>query len=404
MEIAAGTGWREYTLEERDFRWDAVRRHARDAGFDGILVPPCVDGRNLHLSLESSRGARSDCRFMTLMPNAAIVIPADGREPIVVNDDGQPNHWIGSPRAGDNRGWALQLVDAICELGLQQGRIGVSGLGRGKLTHTRAVEGVVAYTCYAEIRRRLPDTKFEDGTDIVGRARYVKSPEQIECLRHGAAIVEAGIDEMARVARPGVPEPVLYANVMRRMLALGSEYYNLALVTGIVGTTPTRFIEPPLNRVLQPNQIIDNEVDAVWGGLIAQEVQPVLLGPIPDAWRPVIDLHQELFFAGLERMRPGSVFAEFIDFIRGFGAQRGLGSDNLMHGRGYGNDGPLLTPSDRGERIRDVVIEENAVFVWKPYATSADGDITFSWGGDVVVTKEGGKPLFKRPHGLVSVN
>jgi hypothetical protein len=40
---------------------------------DCIFVPLCVDGRNLHLSLEQHRGVRSDCRFLTLLDNAAVI-------------------------------------------------------------------------------------------------------------------------------------------------------------------------------------------------------------------------------------------------------------------------------------------------------------------------------------------
>ena len=105
---------------------------------------------------------------------------------------------------------------------------------------------------------------------------------------------------------------------------------------------------------------------------------------------------------GLERMRPGTGFGEFVDFINGFGKRRGLDSLILMHGRGYGDDGPLLTPQDRNySSISDLVIEKNNVWVWKPIALSTDGHIQLSWGGCVVVTPEGGKQLVERTPGMV---
>jgi hypothetical protein len=51
--------WPGFSLAERDLRWQKVRDHAAQAGFDCTLVPLCVDGRNLHLSLEQARGTRS---------------------------------------------------------------------------------------------------------------------------------------------------------------------------------------------------------------------------------------------------------------------------------------------------------------------------------------------------------
>ena len=56
MEAAAEVKWPGYSLAERDWRWQLVRDGAAKPGLDCIFVPLCVDGRNLHLSLEQHRG------------------------------------------------------------------------------------------------------------------------------------------------------------------------------------------------------------------------------------------------------------------------------------------------------------------------------------------------------------
>src|SRR5260370_7246888 len=98
MEAPADIKWTGYSLAERDWRWRRVREGAAQAGFDCILVPLCVDGRNLHLSLEQARGTRSDCRFLTCLDNAAVILPSDGREPIIVSDQESGNDWVPQPR------------------------------------------------------------------------------------------------------------------------------------------------------------------------------------------------------------------------------------------------------------------------------------------------------------------
>src|SRR5713226_4041598 len=294
MEAAADVRWKGYSLAERDWRWQAVRANAAKAGYDCIFVPLCVDGKNLHLSLEQSRGTRSDCRFLTQMENAAVVLPTDGRQPIVINDRGTGNDWVPKARPamrGLRGSWAPAIAQALLDAGMERARIGVPGLGRGKVTHGRASAGVINHSSYDEVIRQLPNATFEDATDVVGYARYGKSDEQIACLRRGAAIAAAGIEKMVEVARPGVPEAILYARVMRRMVELGSEYYPMALYTGPMegGERLPRFEDPPIDRVLQPMYRITNEVDAVWGGLVAQELQPIVLGPIPDEWKRLVD-------------------------------------------------------------------------------------------------------------------
>jgi Xaa-Pro dipeptidase len=402
MEAPAETTWKGFTPAERDRRWNAVRKHAAHTGFDCILVPLCVDGRNQHLSLEQARGMRSDGRYLTLLDNAAVVLPTDARKAIVISDL-PGNEWIPEPRS-PGRSWGEAMANALIESGMERARVGVTGLERGKMVHGRAYAGVVNHTSYVEVLRRLPNAKFEDDHDTVAFARYVKSGEEVDCLRRGAEIAAAGIEEMGRVSRPGVPDAVVYTSVMRRMLELGSGYYPLALYTGPMDSMRLpRFEDPPAGRVLQPMYRIHNEVDALWGGLIAQEQQGFLLGPIPDAWQRVVDLQRDLFYAGLERLKPGMAFGEFIDSVNTFGQKRGMKSLILMHGRGYGDDGPLLTPQDRGEKARDVVMHEGNVFIWKPIAMSDDEKIQYSWGGCVTLTKNGAVQLVKRTPGMISI-
>jgi Xaa-Pro aminopeptidase len=197
----------------------------------------------------------------------------------------------------------------------------------------------------------------------------------------------------------------MYAAVVERMLLMGTEYRPLAMYIDPIGQPETRrYTDPPVGKRLQANDMITNEVSAVWGTQVAQEDQPIVLGPVPDEWKPVIELQREVFEAGLTLLKPGTEFAELIETVNGFGARRGMKSEILMHGRGAGDDGPLLSPRAKGDEIRDLRIEKGTCWVWKPRAMSADGRLTFVWGGDVVVTDQGAEVLFKRPHGMVSVN
>jgi len=403
MESPPDMNWKGYSLAERDWRWQRVRNGAAKAGFDCIFVPLCVDGRNLHLSLEQARGARSDSRFLTQLDNAAIVLPTAGGNPIIISDDEAGNDWVPEFRPIDGS-WGKMMAQALIDTSMERARIGVSGIRRGFYTHGRAFHGVVNHSSYAEVLQRLPNATFENATDIVGYARYVKSEEQIACLRRGAAIAAAGIEKMIELARPGMDEGILYARVMQRMVSLGSEYYPMAFYSGFHGGRRLpRFEDPTEGRFLQPMYRIANEVDAVFGGLIAQEQQPIFLGPIPDAWKPAIDAQRDLYYEALELLTPGRRFGEFMDFVNNFGEKRGLKSLMLMHGRGYGDDGPLFTPQNRGARNRDVPIEKGNVFIVKPIVSSADGSFDTSWGGCVAVTEKGGEPLVRRTPGMIAI-
>ena len=95
--------------------------------------------------------------------------------------------------------------------------------------------------------------------DPLARQRIVNIDDVNDARGHRNALAI----EMIRVARPGVPEALLYARVMRRMLELGSEYYPWAIEVGPIGTELTWYENPPMDVRLQADDLIMNETDAV---------------------------------------------------------------------------------------------------------------------------------------------
>src|SRR6185295_9999779 len=82
------------------------------------------------------------------------------------------------------------------------------------------------------------------------------------------------------------------------------------------------------------------------------------------------------------------------------GAAAGARGELNMHGRGQGDDGPIITPHAKSSRQLAVAMRVNMVFFCKPSAISADGEYICQWGDTVVVTNNGGKRLGKRSHEL----
>jgi Xaa-Pro aminopeptidase len=380
--------WNGYSLAERDRRWKAVRESAAKTGMDCIFVP---------------LGNGVDGRYLTQLRCSAMVLPTDGRAPIVIADRRSSNSWVPEPWQ-TGREWAEPMGEALLDLGMQRARIGVVGLKGGSVTHCSSIDGVVNHTALESVMSKLPTATFDDATDIVGFLRYVKSDEEITSVRQSAEVAAAGVDELIKLARPGVDAGALYADVLARLIELRSEYFPIALTIDVIGTEkPRRYLNPPIGRRLEPNGLITSEVNAIRGAQLTQVCQPVLLGKIPDQWKPVIELHKEVYDAGLAMIKPGTTFGALTAFVNGFGAKRGMKTVMQLQGCGYGDDGPLFSPRSRGDKVRDLPIERGNTFVWKPIAMTADEKIKFTWGGPVIVTDRGCESLFKREHGLVAI-
>lgn len=380
--------WNGYSLAERDRRWNAVRANAAKAGFDCILVP---------------LGDGIDARYMTQLRCSAMALPTDGRQPIIIADRRSSNEWAPNPWQ-TGREWAEPTAEALLDLGMHNARIGVAGLKGGTFTHCVSIDGVVNHTALNYVMGRLPNAKFADATDMIGAVRFVKSAEEIAWLRRSAEVADAGIDELINLARPGVDAAVLWADVTAKLSELRSEFFPLAITVDPIGTQKTkRFTNPPIGKRLATNTLIASEVSAIRGAQLIQICQPILLGKVPEEWKPVIELQKDVYQAGLGMIKPGKTFGALKDFVNGFGAKRGMRTAIQMHGCGYGDDGPLFTKRFHSENARDLRIETGNAFVWKPIALSADEKIQFAWGGPVLVTEGGAEALFRREHQMVEV-
>jgi len=370
--------WNGYSLAERDRRWAAVRAQAAAAGLDCVWVP---------------LGDGVDGRYLTQLRCSSIVLPSDGRDAIVVADRGSRNSWVPEPRL-IGRDWPEPMAQALMDAGMEGRRIGVVGLHGGVLSHVRAADGVAVHSALEHVRQRLPRAEFVDATDVVGRVRYVKSEEEIACLRRAVEIAEAGVDELIAGATPGVDMAGLYARVMGRMLRMGSEYYPLAL-----SLDGERHTNPAAGLSLEAGTLLGSEVSAVWGTQVAQQDQPIFFGTPSASWQAAIDLQRRAFERGLEIMKPGATVGELLDGIAALRTPE-LRVAVLLHGRGAGDDGPLVSPRSSGEAARSLRFEAGNAFVWKPAVTAKDG-FAFTWGGTVIITSRGAEKLFQQEHGLV---
>jgi Xaa-Pro aminopeptidase len=101
-------------------------------------------------------------------------------------------------------------------------------------------------------------------------------------------------------------------------------------------------------------------------------------------------------------MKPGVKVSELMELAERTGLVGGRVRTGLgMHGRGTGNDGPLLV-ARRPEppEVRDLVLEEGCCFNVKPSAGIDDVDDYMRWGDSVVVTATGAERLGTRPKEL----
>jgi len=158
----------------------------------------------------------------------------------------------------------------------------------------------------------------------------------------------------------------------------------------------------PTRRPLERGDHLDNEIDGKYIGYVAQRVQPAVLGEAPREMLDAMDKQRTVFNAAVERMKPGTRFGEIASVIDEVAQDLGCKASLTMHGRGLGEDRPLLVGGDMSEEIANFTLQEGNAFIVKPNVRP-EGGRGITWGDTVAVTPTGGRRLGKDPHEVLVI-
>ncbi len=392
-----------FSLAERDRRWKAVRELMRQQRIDVIVTP-----QNTGHSMDY----QANTRYLTHVggggdSDIAAVFPLEG-EVTAIATSAAPRwptvqDWTRDIREA-RRNYGRVIVERLREINVERGRIGITGLG--EVEGTRTPEGTILYGTWKQIREAFPYAELVDATPILTEVRYVKSQEEIEVLTKSMEIVELGYQAEIAAAKVGVKDWEVWAATQCALMRNGSEMP--VHCNWVSGKNPKRTLTRPSMRLLERGDLIINEIEASWIGYRAQGVQPVFVEVADPVHQQLIKVQREVFNRVCTSLKPGITVKELAELTQRAGAEAapksgpaaGARAELTMHGRGAGDDGPIITSHARSPRQLAVALRENMVFICKPSAISADGNSICTWGDTVVVTARGGRRLGKRAHDL----
>jgi Xaa-Pro dipeptidase len=395
-----GFGLPKFSQAERERRWSRVRERMRQEQLDAIIGFPNQSHWDQF---------QADIRYLTHIgghqTEVAVVFPLTGTVTAFVRGSNEvewwsiAQEWVSDIRAS-RRSWGEPIIARMRELGLGQARIGVSGLS-GLL---RAPEGTVVTGMVEKVKAALPRAKFENATELLQDARSVKGPEEVAWMERAAEILDAVVEVILAKARPGVMENEMVAAIWHTIISKGGDYPSMTH-WGAGAEVPWACRIAP-HRPLQPGEMINTELEAKYGGYIAQTVQAACLGKIAPDLSRAFDASVQVFDELVKFMKPGVSFKEVVGLYRRLVRDSGhTPKGMLLHGRGIGEDRPQITGEVDADIHRtatytmhlDLPLVEGNVFVLKPGAMPGNAPDSIRCGDTVVIEKTGARRLGKRP-------
>jgi Xaa-Pro aminopeptidase len=391
-----------FSLAERDRRWSAVRALMDERNI-AVIVTVANTGHSLDFQANSrylthcggGEGAEITCIFPVAGEVTIGATTAHERWPRVQN-------WVTDIREA-RRDYAKIAIERLRELNITTERVGITGLGRG----TRSPEGTVLYHTLKRIQNAFPGATLVDASPIVEQVRRTKSEEEISFLRQSTKLIDDGFEALREHAHVGARDYEVWAAANYAMMKGGSEatvHYNW-----VSGPSPSRTLTRASFRQLEHGDVIINELEASWGGYRSQGVQPICVESCDPAYIDLLKIQAEIFNQLVaDYLKPGVTVNELNTACNRIAAEArpasGPASDAraqlTLHGRGAGDDGPIITNTAKEPYMLRMPLEENMVLIFKPQVTTGDHKYPIAFGDTVMVTPKGGERFGTREHGM----
>lgn len=242
--------------------------------------------------------------------------------------------------------------------------------------------------------------EIHDGEELMERTRAIKGPDEIKAMRCALVACEAAIAEMRQVARPGVTENEIWAELHRGNIRRGGEWIETRILSSGPRTNP--WFQECGPRVLRNNEMLSFDTDLIGCyGMCVDISRSWFIGDgQPSArQRAMHAVALEQITYNREQIKPGMTFHELtqrsLPLPEAYVAQR-YGS--LAHGAGLCDEWPSIKyPMDFEQRGYDGVIEPGMVLCVEAYIGEVGGPDGIKLEDQLLVTEQGTENLTRCP-------
>jgi Xaa-Pro aminopeptidase len=372
-------------LEERDRRWKETRETMKKRGLDCLVIWG---------SFGFNRFLIANMRYLSNVcaTEGYFVFPREGEPTLITFFGRHDTAWVDDCRAGHPM-HSKAIAQRIGELHLEKGNIGIVG------TSGFFAEMGFAYATYTSLVKLLPEAHFVDVTDMIESVRRIKSGAEIKCFELGCEAGVKAIKAVVDVVKVGMRDRDVQATLLDTLYRNGCEAGSMLLYcSGKVVSHAGQGQDLPLPgpRQIEKGDMILTEMDARYGGYIAQFNQPYSVGEPDKEWRKKEAVALESFNTGLKVLRPGIMIGELDEAMLSVITKAGYTWRNPMfHGLGLSIEGPMgrFPVQKPFEPFLTIKTQPGQVIEIEPHVVSPDGKTGLTIGCPVLVTETGCRPL-----------
>jgi Xaa-Pro aminopeptidase len=238
------------------------------------------------------------------------------------------------------------------------------------------------------------------------RLRLVKSAEEIQWMKLGAALTDLAIEGLRREAKPGMSERELGAICEASYHPHGGvTYIHYFLATPMANPEYCVPRQLESSRKLRPGDVVATEITAQFFEYPGQILRSFTVASEPTPlFRRLHDTAEAAFDAVTKTIRHGATMQQIIDAAGVIEDAGFTVYDDLMHGFGGGYFPPVLGSKSRpAGPLPDMTLEAGMTCVVQPNVVTTDQKAGVQVGELVLVTQTGFERMHRAERGLFRI-
>ncbi|MBI5972571.1 M24 family metallopeptidase [Staphylococcus caledonicus] len=248
---------------------------------------------------------------------------------------------------------------------------------------------LISYDTYQSLNET--SATFISIGEVIEEIRQIKSPEEIEKIKHAAKIVDDTYNYILEVAKAGMTEKELKALLESKMLHLGAEgpSFDTIVASGYRGALPHGVAS---DKVIEQGDMITLDFGAYYEGYCSDITRTFAIGEPDPKMKEIYNIVLESQIKAINEIKPGMTVQEADALSRDYIDAHGYGKEfghSLGHGIGLDiHEGPLLSKNAKGTiQVNNCVTIEPGIYVDGLGGVRIEDDILITENGCEVFTK-----------------
>ena len=248
---------------------------------------------------------------------------------------------------------------------------------------------LISYDTYQSLNET--SATFISIGEVIEEIRQIKSPDEIEKIKHAAKIVDDTYNYILEVAKAGMTEKELKALLESKMLHLGAEgpSFDTIVASGYRGALPHGVAS---DKVIEQGDMITLDFGAYYEGYCSDITRTFAIGEPDPKMKEIYNIVLESQIKAINEIKPGMTVQEADALSRDYIDAHGYGKEfghSLGHGIGLDiHEGPLLSKNAEGTiQVNNCFTIEPGIYVDGLGGVRIEDDILITENGCEVFTK-----------------